>query len=186
MKNTAFTLIHEALGAKMLPFAGYNMPIQFSGINDEHETVRTKLGVFDVSHMGEIWVKGPNALAFIQYVTTNDASVLQDGKVQYSCLPNGKGGIVDDLLVYRVDAETYLLVVNASNMQKDWEWMLSQNKVGAILYNASDEIAQLAVQGPLALKAMQKLTTTIITDMEYYTFKKLDFAGVKEIGRAHV
>jgi len=181
MKNTAFTLIHEALGAKMLPFAGYNMPIQFSGINDEHETVRTKLGVFDVSHMGEIWVKGPNALAFIQYVTTNDASVLQDGKVQYSCLPNGNGGIVDDLLVYRVDAETYLLVVNASNMQKDWEWMLSQNKVGAILYNASDEIAQLAVQGPLALKAMQKLTTTIITDMEYYTFKKLDFAGVQDV-----
>ncbi len=181
MKNTAFTQIHEALGAKMLPFAGYNMPIQFSGINDEHETVRTKLGVFDVSHMGEIWVKGPNALAFIQYVTTNDASVLTDGKVQYSCLPNGKGGIVDDLLVYRVDAETYLLVVNASNMQKDWEWMLSQNKVGAILYNASDEIAQLAVQGPLALKAMQKLTTTNVTDMEYYTFKKLDFAGVKDV-----
>ncbi|MDO9257126.1 MAG: glycine cleavage system aminomethyltransferase GcvT [Bacteroidales bacterium] len=181
MKNTAFTQIHEALGAKMLPFAGYNMPIQFSGINDEHETVRTKLGVFDVSHMGEIWVKGPDALAFIQYVTTNDASVLQDGKVQYSCLPNGKGGIVDDLLVYRVDAETYLLVVNASNMQKDWEWMLSQNKVGAILYNASDEIAQLAVQGPLALKAMQKLTTTNVTDMEYYTFKKLDFAGVKDV-----
>lgn len=181
MKNTAFTQIHEALGAKMLPFAGYNMPIQFSGINDEHETVRTKLGVFDVSHMGEIWVKGPKALAFVQYVTTNDASVLQDGKVQYSCLPNGKGGIVDDLLVYRVDAETYLLVVNASNMQKDWEWMLSQNKVGAILYNASDEIAQLAVQGPLALKAMQKLTTTSVTDMEYYTFKKLDFAGVKDV-----
>jgi aminomethyltransferase len=181
MKNTAFTQIHEALGAKMLPFAGYNMPIQFSGINDEHETVRTKLGVFDVSHMGEIWVKGPNALAFIQYVTTNDASVLTDGKVQYSCLPNGKGGIVDDLLVYRVDVETYLLVVNASNMQKDWEWMLSQNKVGAILYNASDEIAQLAVQGPLALKAMQKLTTTNVTDMEYYTFKKLDFADVKDV-----
>jgi len=181
MKNTAFTQIHEALGAKMLPFAGYNMPIQFSGINDEHETVRTKLGVFDVSHMGEIWVKGPKALDFIQYVTTNDASVLHDGKVQYSCLPNGKGGIVDDLLVYRVDAETYLLVVNASNMQKDWEWMLSQNKVGAILYNASDEIAQLAVQGPLALKAMQKLTSTSVTDMEYYTFKKLDFAGVKDV-----
>jgi len=181
MKNTAFTQIHEALGAKMLPFAGYNMPIQFSGINDEHETVRTKLGVFDVSHMGEIWVKGPNALAFIQYVTTNDASVLHDGKVQYSCLPNGKGGIVDDLLVYRVDAETYLLVVNASNVEKDWEWMKSQNKAGAILYNASDEIAQLAVQGPLALQAMQKLTDTTVTDMEYYTFKKLDFAGVKDV-----
>ncbi len=181
MKNTAFTQIHEALGAKMLPFAGYNMPIQFSGINDEHETVRTKLGVFDVSHMGEIWVKGPNALAFIQYVTSNDASVLHDGKVQYSCLPNGKGGIVDDLLVYRVDAETYLLVVNASNVEKDWEWMVSQNKAGAVLYNASDEIAQLAVQGPLALKAMQKLTDTVVTDMEYYTFKKLDFAGVKDV-----
>ncbi|MFA5972556.1 MAG: glycine cleavage system aminomethyltransferase GcvT [Lentimicrobiaceae bacterium] len=181
MKNTAFTQIHEALGAKMLPFAGYNMPIQFSGINDEHETVRTKLGVFDVSHMGEIWVKGPKALDFIQYVTTNDASVLHDGKVQYSCLPNGKGGIVDDLLVYRVDAETYLLVVNASNVDKDWAWMLSQNKVGAILCNASGEIAQLAVQGPLALKAMQKLTSTSVTDMEYYTFKKLDFAGVKDV-----
>jgi len=181
MKNTAFTKIHETLGAKMLPFAGYNMPIQFSGINDEHETVRTKLGVFDVSHMGEIWVKGPKALAFIQYVTTNDASVLHDGKVQYSCLPNGKGGIVDDLLVYRIDAETYLLVVNASNVEKDWAWLLNQNKVGAVIYNASDEIAQLAVQGPLALKAMQKLTTTTVTDMEYYTFKKLDFAGVKDV-----
>jgi len=181
MKNTAFKQIHEALGAKMLPFAGYNMPIQFTGINDEHETVRTRLGVFDVSHMGEIWVKGPKALDFIQYVTTNDASVLTDGKVQYSCLPNGKGGIVDDLLVYRINAETYLLVVNASNVEKDWEWMNSQNKVGAMLYNASDEIAQLAVQGPLALKAMQKLTSTPVTDMEYYTFKKLDFAGVKDV-----
>jgi len=181
MKNTAFTQIHESQGAKMLPFAGYNMPIQFSGINDEHDTVRTKLGIFDVSHMGEIWVKGPNALEFIQYVTSNDASVLTDGKVQYSCLPNGNGGIVDDLLVYRVDAETYLLVVNASNVEKDWEWMVSQNKAGAVLYNASDEIAQLAVQGPLALKAMQKLTASNVTDMEYYTFKKLDFAGVKDV-----
>lgn len=181
MKNTAFTQIHESLGAKMLPFAGYNMPIQFSGINDEHETVRTKLGVFDVSHMGEIWVKGPKALDFIQYVTTNDASVLFDGKVQYSCFPNGKGGIVDDLLVYKIDDLTYLLVVNASNIDKDWAWLQSQNKVGAELYNASDEIAQLAVQGPLALKAMQKLTATRITDMEYYTFKKLNFAGIKNV-----
>jgi len=181
MKNTAFTQIHEALGAKMAEFAGYNMPIQFSGINDEHETVRTKLGVFDVSHMGEIWVKGPKALDFIQYVTTNDASVLFEGKVQYSCFPNGKGGIVDDLLVYKVDDFTYLLVVNASNIDKDWAWLLSQNKMGADLYNASDEIAQLAVQGPLALKAMQKLTGTTVTDMEYYTFKKLDFAGVKDV-----
>jgi aminomethyltransferase len=181
VKNTAFTQIHEALGAKMLPFAGYNMPIQFSGINDEHETVRNKLGVFDVSHMGEIWVKGPKALDFIQYVTSNDASVLHDGKVQYSCFPNGKGGIVDDLLVYRIDGLTYLLVVNASNIDKDWAWLKSQNKIGADLYNASDEISQLAVQGPLALKAMQKLTDTTITDMEYYTFKKIDFAGVKDV-----
>jgi aminomethyltransferase len=181
MKNTAFTQIHEALGAKMLPFAGYNMPIQFSGINDEHETVRTKLGIFDVSHMGEIWVKGPKALDFIQYVTSNDASVLYDGKVQYSCFPNGKGGIVDDLLVYRVDALTYLLVVNASNIDKDWAWLESQNGIGAELYNASDEIAQLAIQGPLALKAMQKLTKTSVTDMEYYTFKKLEFTGVKDV-----
>ena len=181
MKNTAFTQIHEALGAKMALFAGYNMPIQFSGINDEHETVRTKLGVFDVSHMGEIWVKGPKALDFIQYVTTNDASVLFDGKVQYSCFPNGKGGIVDDLLVYKVDDLTYLLVVNASNIDKDWAWLQSQNAMGAELHNASDEIAQLAVQGPLALKAMQKLTGTSVIDMEYYTFKKLDFAGVKDV-----
>jgi aminomethyltransferase len=157
------------------------MPIQFSGINDEHETVRTKLGVFDVSHMGEIWVKGPKALDFIQYVTTNDASILFDGKVQYSCFPNGKGGIVDDLLVYKVDDQTYLLVVNASNIEKDWAWLQSQNKIGAELYNASNEIAQLAVQGPLALKAMQKLTSTNVNDMEYYTFKKLEFAGVKDV-----
>ena len=181
MKYTAFTKFHEASGAKMVPFAGFYMPVQYSGINDEHETVRTKLGVFDVSHMGEIWVKGPKALEFVQWVTSNDASKLVDGKVQYSCLPNGKGGIVDDLLVYRFDAETYLLVVNASNIEKDWNWMVSQNKMGAILYNASDEISQLAIQGPLALKAMQKLTNTPVTDMEYYTFKKLTFAGIKDV-----
>jgi aminomethyltransferase len=181
MKYTAFTKIHEALGGKMVEFAGFYMPVQYSGINDEHETVRTRLGVFDVSHMGEIWVKGPNALDFVQWVTSNDASKLVDGKVQYSCLPNGKGGIVDDLLVYRVNSETYLLVVNASNVDKDWNWLVSQNKMNAILYNASDEISQLAVQGPLALKAMQKLTDTTVTDMEYYTFKKLTFAGVKDV-----
>lgn len=181
MKNTAFTRFHEAMGAKMVEFAGFYMPIQYTGINDEHETVRTKLGVFDVSHMGEVWVKGPRALDFVQWVTSNDASKLIDGKVQYSCFPNGQGGIVDDLLVYRVDAETYLLVVNAANIEKDWNWLVSQNTMGAILYNASDEISQLAVQGPLALKAMQKLTDTPVLDMEYYTFKKLDFAGVKDI-----
>ncbi len=181
MKNTAFTKFHEGMGAKMVPFAGYYMPLQYEGVNAEHETVRKGVGVFDVSHMGEFWVKGPKALEFIQWVTSNDASKLVPGKVQYSCFPNGKGGIVDDLLVYMVDAETYMLVVNASNIDKDWEWCNKNNKVGAILYNASDEIAQLAVQGPMALKAMQKLTDTTITDMEYYTFRKVTFAGVKDV-----
>lgn len=181
MKTTAFTKFHETLGAKMVPFAGYFMPVLFEGVNAEHETVRKSIGVFDVSHMGEFWVKGPKALEFIQWVTSNDASRLVDGKVQYSCFPNDKGGIVDDLLVYRINAETYLLVVNAANVDKDWEWCNKQNKMSAILYNASDEIAQLAVQGPLALKAMQTLTSTPVVDMEYYTFKKLEFAGVKDI-----
>ena len=181
MKNTAFYDFHKAFGAKIIPFAGYNMPVQYEGINIEHEAVRNKLGVFDVSHMGEFWVKGPKALDFIQRVTSNDASVLIDGKVQYSCFPNEKGGIVDDLLVYKINNETYLLVVNASNIAKDWEWCTKQNTMGAILYNASDEISQLAIQGPLALKAMQKLTDTKVIDMEYYTFKKLTFAGVKDV-----
>ena len=165
----------------MVPFAGYYMPLQYEGVNAEHETVRKGIGVFDVSHMGEFWVKGPKALEFVQWVTSNDASKLVPGKVQYSCFPNERGGIVDDLLVYMVDAETYLLVVNAANIDKDWAWCTSHNKAGAILYNASDEIAQLAIQGPLALKAMQKLTDTPVTDMEYYTFKKLTFAGVPEV-----
>jgi len=181
MKNTAFTKFHEALGAKMVPFAGYNMPIQYEGINVEHETVRKGVGVFDVSHMGEFWVKGPKALDFIQWVTSNDASKLVNGKVQYSCFPNDHGGIVDDLLVYKLDDQTYLLVVNAANIDKDWAWCNKNNRMGAQLYNASDEIAQLAIQGPLALKAMQNLTDTPIMDMEYYTFKKLTFAGVKDI-----
>lgn len=165
----------------MVEFAGYYMPLQYEGVNAEHETVRKGIGVFDVSHMGEFWVKGPKALGFVQWVTSNDASKLVPGKVQYSCFPNGKGGIVDDLLVYKVDDETYLLVVNAANIDKDWEWCNRNNKMGAVLYNASDEISQLAVQGPLALKAMQKLTDTTVTDMEYYTFKKLTFAGVKDV-----
>ena len=156
MKTTAFTKYHIAAGAKMAEFAGYNMPIEFSGINDEHATAREKVGVFDVSHMGEIWVKGPQALPFLQYVTSNDVSVLYDGKVQYSCFPNGKGGIVDDLLVYRIDDLTYLLVVNAANTDKDWKFLCEQAPrfgltPGKELYNASDEIAQLAVQGPLAM-----------------------------------
>ncbi|PKP37038.1 MAG: glycine cleavage system aminomethyltransferase GcvT, partial [Bacteroidetes bacterium HGW-Bacteroidetes-15] len=186
MKNTPFTKYHIELGAKMVPFVGYNMPIEYTGINDEHITVREKLGVFDVSHMGEVWVKGPKALEFLQYVTSNDVAALIDGKVQYSCFPNGKGGIVDDLLVYRENAEKYLLVINAANIEKDWAW-LCQNapkfglKIGDELYNASDETAQLAIQGPFALKAMQKLTTASVEDMEYYTFKKIEFAGIKEV-----
>ncbi|MDI3527564.1 MAG: aminomethyltransferase [Tenuifilum sp.] len=186
MKNTAFTKYHIELGARMAPFAGYNMPIEYTGINDEHITVREKVGVFDVSHMGEIWVKGPKALDFLQTVTSNDVSALFDGKVQYSCFPNDKGGIVDDLLVYRINEETYLLVVNAANIEKDWNWLCKQGEKfgltpGKELYNASDEFAQLAVQGPLALKAMQKLTSENVVDMEYYTFKKIPFAGIKEV-----
>lgn len=186
MKNTAFTKFHEALGAKIVPFAGYNMPVEYTGINDEHMTVREKAGVFDVSHMGEFWVTGPNATKYLQHITSNDVEALFDGKVQYSCFPNGKGGIVDDLLVYRYSPEKYLLVVNAANIDKDWNWCVSHAKafnlvVGRDLVNDSDNIAQLAIQGPLALKAMQKLTDTTVTDMEYYTFKVVKFAGVDNV-----
>jgi aminomethyltransferase len=170
----------------MVPFAGYNMPVEYSGINDEHATVREKAGVFDVSHMGEFMVTGPGAVDFLQYITTNDVQALFDGKVQYSCFPNGKGGIVDDLLVYRYNVQKYLLVVNASNIEKDWNWCVSHASkfgltVGKDLVNISDEIAQLAVQGPLALKAMQSLTDTPVEDMEYYTFRVIDFAGIKDV-----
>ena len=185
MKNTAFTKFSEDLGAKMIEFAGYYMPIQYEGLVREHLTVREGVGVFDVSHMGEVWVKGPKAIDFIQWVTSNDASKLYDGKVQYSCFPNGKGGIVDDLLVYQINEETYLLVINAANIEKDWNWLVEKSQEFGLnegeLYNASDEIAQLAIQGPMALKAMQKLTNEPIEDMEYYTFKKLNFAGVEDI-----
>jgi len=181
MKNTAFIKLHEAFGAKIVPFAGYNMPVQFEGVNAEHETVRTKVGVFDVSHMGEFWVLGPKAFDLVQKVTTNDVAALTDGKVQYSCFPNGKGGIVDDLLVYRVNQETYLLVVNASNIDKDWQWINSQNTMGAKLINESDETAQLAVQGPKALATLQKLTETDLTTIPYYTFKVINFAGFDNI-----
>lgn len=181
MKKTAFNDMHREMGAKMVDFVGFDMPVQFEGINAEHEQVRTKLGVFDVSHMGEFWVEGPNAKALVQKVTTNDVTALVDGKVQYSCYPNGKGGIVDDLLVYRFNDEKYLLVVNASNIEKDWNHVVSQNDVDAKLTNISDDISQLAVQGPLALKAMQKLTDVSVEDMEYYTFKVIEFAGIKDI-----
>ncbi len=181
MKLTALNKVHHATGGKMVPFAGFEMPVQFEGVNIEHETVRLKLGVFDVSHMGEFWVEGPKAFDLIQHLTTNDVSVLYDGKIQYTCFPNGKGGIVDDLLVYRFNAEKYLLVVNASNIEKDWDWVNQNNSFGAKLINASDVTSQLAVQGPYALEAMQKLTSTKVTDMEYYTFKELEFAGVKDV-----
>ncbi|MGZ2369919.1 glycine cleavage system aminomethyltransferase GcvT [Ancylomarina sp. YFZ004] len=186
MKRTAFTSFHEELGAKMAEFAGYNMPIEFTGIKDEHMCVREKLGVFDVSHMGEFWVKGPKAFSFVQKLTTNDVAALTDGKIQYSCFPNGKGGIVDDLLVYCIDSETYLLVVNAANIDKDWAWCVKNAEemgleVGTELYNASDEICQLAVQGPLALKAMQKLIDVPVEDMEYYTFQKVNMAGIENV-----
>ena len=186
MKTTAFTEKHIALGAKMVPFAGYNMPVEYVGINEEHNTVRNGVGVFDVSHMGEIWVKGPNALAFLQYVSSNDVAALYPGKVQYTCFPNGKGGIVDDYLTYCIDEQTYLLVVNASNIEKDWNHLCAiAPKFGLTpgkeLYNASDEICQLAVQGPKAVEAMQKLCDEDLMSMEYYTFKKVMLGGVSVI-----
>ncbi len=188
MKTTPFTDYHIAAGARMAEFAGYNMPIEFSGINDEHLTVRSGAGVFDVSHMGEIWVKGPKALALLQRITSNDVAKLYDGKVQYSCMPNGRGGIVDDVLVYRFDAETYLLVVNAANTEKDWSHICAEGARmgmqaghGNELYNASDEICQLAVQGPLAMKIVQKMCDEPVGEMEYYTFRKMRVAGCDAI-----
>ena len=186
MKNTAFTKFHEERGAKMVPFAGFIMPVEYTGINDEHITVREKVGVFDVSHMGEFWVTGPEAIEYLQYITSNDVSALVDGKVQYSCFPNGRGGIVDDLLVYRFSEEKYLLVVNAANIEKDWKWCVDNAEKFGItpgkgIENASDSVSQLAVQGPQALKAMQKLTNENIVAMEYYTFKEIPFAGIGSV-----
>jgi len=181
MRTTPFTIRHIELGAKMHEFAGYNMPIEYSGITDEHLTVRNDVGVFDVSHMGEFWVKGPNALAFLQKITSNDVSALTPGKIQYSCFPNGKGGIVDDLLVYHFEENKYLLVVNASNIEKDWNWCVENNSEGAELENASDWMAQLAIQGPKAAEMMQKLTLVDLSDIPYYTFKVGRFAKVTDV-----
>jgi len=181
MLATVFESVHKALGAKMMPFAGYNMPVEYSGINNEHLAVRNGVGVFDVSHMGEIWIKGQQALPFIQRVTSNDASTLVDGKAQYSCLPNGKGGIVDDILVYRFNEQKYLLVVNAANIEKDFAWLQANNTIGAQLENASDEISQLAVQGPKALEIMQRLTSVDLAGIPYYSFTTGDFADVKDV-----
>jgi aminomethyltransferase len=178
LKKTALVNIHEKLGARMIPFAGFYMPVEFSGINDEHLTVRNSVGIFDVSHMGEFWVNGPEALNLIQKVCSNDASKLTPGKIQYSCLPNGKGGIVDDLLVYSYEPEKYLLVVNASNIDKDWNWINSQNSMKAELENASDRISQLAIQGPKAIEALQKLTAVNLASLPYYTFTVGSMAGI--------
>lgn len=181
LKTTALTEVHKVLGAKMVPFAGYLMPVQYSGLLEEHHAVRSALGVFDVSHMGEFLVEGPEALGLIQRVTSNDASKLFDGKVQYSCLPNETGGIVDDLLVYRIAADRYLLVVNASNIDKDWRWISRHNTRGASMKNLSDEMSLLAVQGPKAAAAMQPLTDIDLAAMEYYTFRVGKFAGHEDI-----
>jgi aminomethyltransferase len=181
MKNTALTQVHTDLGAKMVPFAGYNMPVQYVGINAEHDTVRKGVGVFDVSHMGEFILKGDKALDLIQRVTSNDASKLYDGKVQYSCLPNTDGGIVDDLLVYRIDDKTYMLVVNASNIEKDWNWIAKYNTEGVDMKDISDRTSLLAVQGPKAADALQGLTDIDLGSMEYYTFKKGTFAGIDNV-----
>ena len=173
----------------MVDFAGFEMPVEFSGIRDEHMTVRNGVGVFDVSHMGEIWVKGPHALELLKKVGSNDPSVLIPGQAQYTCFPNGKGGIVDDYLTYCFSPEKFMLVVNASNIEKDWTWLQSQNTMGAELENASGRISQLAVQGPKSQETLQKITPVPLAEMKYYTFVTGELAGVNEvikIGRAHV
>ncbi|NQD72238.1 glycine cleavage system aminomethyltransferase GcvT [Sphingobacterium shayense] len=181
MKNTALSELHSALGAKMVPFAGFNMPVQYSGIIDEHETVRTGVGVFDVSHMGEFILKGDNALDLIQKISSNDATKLYDGKVQYAYIPNETGGVVDDFLIYRIDEKTYFLVVNASNIEKDWNWISKYNTYGVEMKNISDETSLFAIQGPKAAEALQSLTDIELAPMEYYTFQKGVFAGVENV-----
>jgi aminomethyltransferase len=181
MKNTALTHLHESLGAKMLPFGGYNMPILYEGVNAEHETVRSMVGVFDVSHMGEFLLTGPNALNLIQKVCSNDASTLIVGKAQYSCLPNSDGGIVDDLIIYKMKDEQYLLVVNASNIEKDWNWISSHNDLGVEMENLSDDYSLLAIQGPKAVEAMQSLTSIDLASIPYYHFEVADFAGFEHV-----
>ncbi len=181
MKNTALTQTHIALGAKIVPFAGFNMPVSYEGVNIEHETVRNGVGVFDVSHMGEFLITGPNALDLIQKVTSNDASKLVNGKAQYSCLPNDKGGIVDDLIVYKIEDEKYLMVVNASNIEKDWQWINSHNTMNAEMRDLSDAYSLLAIQGPKAIAAMQSLTSVDLEKLKFYTFEIADFAGIEHV-----
>ena len=181
MKNTALSHIHEQLGAKMVPFAGYNMPVSYEGVNAEHETVRNAVGVFDVSHMGEFLITGPNALELIQKVCSNDVSKLVDGQAQYNCLPNETDGIVDDLIVYKFEEGKYLLVVNASNIDKDWEWISKHNTMGAEMRNLSDDYSLLAIQGPKAVEAMQSLTSEDLSAIKFYHFKVADFAGIEYV-----
>ena len=181
MKNTALSQLHESLGAKMVPFAGFNMPVQYEGVTVEHETVRNGVGVFDVSHMGEFLLTGHDALDLIQRVTTNDAATLTIGRAQYSCLPNGKGGIVDDLIVYRMKEEQYLIVVNASNIDKDWNWIASHNTKNVEMRNLSDDYSLLAIQGPKAVEAMQALTTVDLAAIKYYHFEVGPFAGIEHV-----
>jgi len=181
MKNTALTTTHEALNAKMVPFAGYNMPVQYEGVNIEHETVRKAVGVFDVSHMGEFLIEGPRALDLIQSVSSNDATKLTIGKAQYSCLPNDDGGIVDDLIIYKLKEETYLLVVNASNIEKDWNWIQSKNTMGAEMRDLSEDYSLLAIQGPKAVEAMQSLTSHDLSGIKFYNFVVGDFAGIDNV-----
>ncbi|WP_431165359.1 glycine cleavage system aminomethyltransferase GcvT [Tenacibaculum halocynthiae] len=181
MKNTALTHIHEGLGAKLVPFAGYNMPVQYEGVNIEHETVRSGVGVFDVSHMGEFFLKGENALALIQKIASNDASKLVPGKAQYSCMPNADGGIVDDLIIYMIEENEYMLVVNASNIEKDWNWISQHNDLGVVMEDRSDEWSLLAIQGPKAAEAMQSLTSVDLSAIKFYTFEITDFAGLPNV-----
>jgi len=177
MKHTPLTDRHKQLGAKMVEFAGFNMPIEYSGLSDEHVTVRERVGIFDVSHMGEFWIKGPHALELIQKVSANDASRLQPGKAQYTCLPNGKGGIVDDFLIYQYDRQKYMAVVNAANIQKDWDWFNKQNTMGAELEDASHRMSLLAVQGPYAQATLEKLTEEDLASMKPFRFKVGKLAG---------
>ena len=179
MKRIALHEKHIELGAKMVPFAGYEMPVQYTGVKEEHIQVRERVGIFDVSHMGEFFVKGVGALDLLQYVTTNDVSKLVPGKVQYTCMPNGKGGIVDDLLIYCIAADEFMLVVNASNIDKDWDWISSHNTMGASMRNLSEDYSLLAIQGPHAAKAMQSLTSVDLEAIKFYTFEVADFAGIE-------
>ncbi len=181
MKKTVFNTKHHQLGARIIEFAGYEMPVEYAGIISEHLAVRNSAGIFDVSHMGEIWVKGPGARSLLDRVLSNDPGILTQGKAQYTCFPNGRGGIVDDLIVHHFDAEKYLLVVNAANIEKDWNWLKSQNKFGAVLENASGRISQLAIQGPNALKILQKLTSHNLEEIRPFTFITGEIGGLRNV-----